>query len=192
MWNAIDPNIIFDDNSTPWMVFGSFWEGIKLVKLDKSLIKIANPQKWYTLARRKRSFDLSNVNPGNAALEAPFLFKKNEYYYLFLSWDYCCRGKDSNYKLVVGRSKHLQGPYLDKQNRPLFQGGGTILIQGDKDWYGVGHNSIYTFDGKDYIFFHAYDAHQNAIPLLQTRIVKWINGWPVVSQKCMQASLRQR
>ena len=33
-WNAIDPNIVIDDAGTPWMAFGSFWSGLKIIKLD--------------------------------------------------------------------------------------------------------------------------------------------------------------
>ena len=180
MWNAIDPNIVFDEDTTPWMAFGSFWDGLKMVKLDDSLVKIAEPQEWYTIARRERSFDLADTNPGDAALEAPFVFKKDGYYYLFLSWDLCCRGENSTYRVVVGRSKSVTGPYLDPKGKDLAQGGGTLVIQGNKNWYGVGHNSVYTFDGKDYFFSHAYDAKDNGRPKLVTKQIKWVNGWPKV------------
>ena len=33
-WNAIDPNLIVDENQTGWLNFGSFWGGIKMVKLN--------------------------------------------------------------------------------------------------------------------------------------------------------------
>jgi len=180
MWNAIDPNIVFDENDTPWMAFGSFWDGLKMVKLDDSLLKIAEPQKWYTIARRERSFDLPDSDPGDAALEAPFIFKKDGYYYLFLSWDLCCRGADSTYKVVVGRSKSATGPYLDSDGKDLAQGGGTLVIQGNKNWYGVGHNSAYSFNGKDYFFSHAYDANDDGRPKLVTKEIEWMNGWPTV------------
>ncbi|MBO0329075.1 arabinan endo-1,5-alpha-L-arabinosidase [[Muricauda] lutisoli] len=180
MWNAIDPNIVFDENDTPWMAFGSFWDGLKMVKLDDSLLKIAEPQEWYTIARRERSFDLADTDPGDAALEAPFIFKKDDYYYLFLSWDLCCRGEDSTYKVVVGKSKSVTGPYLDAEGKDLAKGGGTVVIQGNKNWYGVGHNSVYTFEGKDYFFSHAYDANDNGRPKLVTKKIKWVNGWPKV------------
>lgn len=76
MWNAIDPNIIFDENENAWMAFGSFWNGLKMVKLNEDLTKIAQPEAWRTIARRQRSFKLDNKDPGDAALEAPFIFKK--------------------------------------------------------------------------------------------------------------------
>lgn len=180
MWNAIDPNIVMDDKGTPWMAFGSFWDGLKLVRMDDSLKSIAQPEEWYTIARRKRSFHLPDADSGDAALEAPFIFKKNRYYYLFLSWDYCCRGKNSTYKVVMGRSKNVTGPYLDKMGKSLNEGGGTLLIEGNKNWPGAGHCSVYTFDGKDYIFFHAYDANDEGAPKLKIAKLEWDEeGWPV-------------
>ncbi|TRZ45908.1 arabinan endo-1,5-alpha-L-arabinosidase [Robertkochia solimangrovi] len=179
LWNAIDPNLVFDDSGTPWLAFGSFWDGLKLVKLNESLKSVAAPEEWYTIARRERSFELEDTDPGDAALEAPFIFKKNGYYYQFLSWDLCCRGENSTYKVVVGRSKNVQGPYLDKDGKRLNQGGGTLIIQGNKKWYGAGHCSVYTFENKDYIFFHAYDASENGAPKLKVSELKWdAADWP--------------
>ena len=55
------------------------------------------------------------------------------------------------------------------------------LIQGDKKWFGAGHNSTYTFDGKDYIIYHAYDAKQNGRPLLQVKQLQWdADLWPLL------------
>lgn len=181
LWNAIDPNIIFDENEVPWMSFGSFWEGLKLVKLDESLTKIAEPQEWHTIARRERSFGLSDKDPGDAALEAPFIFKKDDWYYLFLSWDLCCRGENSTYKVVVGRSRDVEGPYFDKAGRNLFHGGGSLVMRGNDNWYGAGHCSAYTFEGQDYLFFHAYDASDRGRSKLKSRTINWSSdGWPLV------------
>ncbi len=183
LWNAIDPNLTFDENNTPWLAFGSFWEGLKLVKLNPDLKSIAQPQEWHTIAKRKRTFELADSDPGDGALEAPFIFKKNGYYYQFLSWDLCCRGKESTYKVVVGRSKTITGPYLDKDGKSLNEGGGTLLIQGDQDWFGAGHNSTYTFDGKDYIIYHAYSAKQNGRPVLKIKELQWDKDfWPIVQK----------
>jgi arabinan endo-1,5-alpha-L-arabinosidase len=186
MWNAIDPNLVFDENNTPWLSFGSFWNGLKLVKLNPDLLSIAQPEEWYTIAKRKRSFELADTNAGDGALEAPFIFKKRGYYYLFLSWDLCCRGEKSTYKVVVGRSKNVMGPYIDKEGKPLNEGGGTLLIQGNENWYGAGHNSAYTFDGKDYIFFHAYDAKDKGISKLRVSEIIWDDEfWPIIKDNVL-------
>jgi len=182
LWNAIDPNLAFDENNAPWLVFGSFWSGIKLVKMDQNLLQIAEPEEWYTLAKRPRGFQADDRDPGEGAIEAPFIFRKGAWFYLFASVDYCCRGIKSNYKIMVGRSEKITGPYLDQSGQRLDQGGGTIVLEGNSDWPGVGHNSIYTFDNTDYLIFHGYDAHDNGKPKLLIRKVKWnLAGWPEVA-----------
>jgi arabinan endo-1,5-alpha-L-arabinosidase len=181
MWNAIDPNLIFDENNTPWLSFGSFWNGLKLVKLGSDLKSVAEPQEWYTIASRRRREFSADSSAGDGAIEAPFVIRKGKYYYLFASVDYCCRGVNSTYKMIVGRSEKVTGPYLDQQGESLAKGGGTIVLQGDKDWFGVGHNSAYTFEGKDYLVFHGYDAKDNGRSKLIIKNMKWTNeGWPVV------------
>lgn len=180
MWNAIDPNLVFDENGTPWLSFGSFWTGLKMVQLNDDLKTLAKPEVWHPIAKRDRDKNLDDADAGDAAIEGPFIFKKGNYYYLFLSWDYCCRGENSTYKLVVGRSKSVTGPYVDKNGKLLNQGGGSLVIEGNKNWYGVGHNSIYTFDGKDYTFMHGYDAHDKGLPKLIVKEVTWVDGWPTV------------
>jgi len=173
LWNAIDPNLVFDENNTPWLSFGSFWNGMKQVRLSADLKSVAQPQEWYTLARRERSFDLKDTNPGDAAIEAPFIFKKNGFYYLFVSWDYCCRGENSTYKVVYGRSENANGPFLDKTGKDMNQGGGTILLEGNEEYYGIGHNSAYTFEGKDYLFSHAYSIKKKGAPILKVMEMSW-------------------
>ncbi|MBI9039828.1 MAG: arabinan endo-1,5-alpha-L-arabinosidase [Lutibacter sp.] len=180
LWNAIDPNLIFDENITPWLAFGSFWSGLKMVKLNANLKEVAQPEEWHAIARRERKTDLEDSEAGNAALEGPFIFKKGDYYYQFLSWDYCCRGENSTYKLVVGRSKSVIGPYVDKDGKELNKGGGSLVIEGNKNWYGVGHNSVFTFDNKDYTFMHGYDASDKGLPKLIVKEVTWVDGWPTV------------
>ncbi|WP_221766240.1 arabinan endo-1,5-alpha-L-arabinosidase [Hymenobacter metallilatus] len=181
MWNAIDPNLIRDEAGRPWLAFGSFWEGIKLVQLRPDLTAPAQPEQWRTLARRPRAPQLNDSLPGDGAIEAPFIFRKNGYYYLFTSFDYCCRGPQSTYKIMVGRSKAITGPYVDKAGVALEQGGGTQVLAGDKNWFGLGHNSVYTFDNADYLVFHGYDAADQGRPKLRLEPLAWdAAGWPVV------------
>ncbi len=182
MWNAIDPNQIMDENNTPWLVFGSFWNGIKMVKLNTDLLSVAQPEEWYTVASRKRDYILPDSVAGDAAIEAPFVYKHGNYYYLFVSFDYCCRGEKSTYKMVVGRSEKLAGPYADREGIPMNLGGGSTILEGDKNWYGTGHNGVAGFDGTDYIVFHAYDAADYGRSKLRIEKISWINHWPVIER----------
>ncbi len=182
LWNAIDPNLAFDEAGTPWLVFGSFWSGMKLVKLGSDLSSVAEPQEWYTVAKRPRDFRTGDPDPGEGAIEAPFIFKKDEQYYLFVSFDFCCRGLKSTYKIMVGKSDKISGPYFDRDGNRLDHGGGTLVLSGNDDWPGVGHNSAYTFDGTDYLIFHGYDANDEGKPKLLIRKIEWdADGWPVVA-----------
>jgi len=181
MWNAIDPNLVRDEAGRPWLTFGSFWGGIKLVQLRPDLTAPAQPEQWRTLARRPRDPKLNDSLPGDGAIEAPFIFKKGAYYYLFTSFDYCCRGPQSTYKMVVGRSKALTGPYLDRMGLSLEQGGGTLVLAGDKNWFGVGHNAVSSFDGTDYLVFHGYDAGDKGRSKLRIEPLSWdAEGWPTL------------
>lgn len=170
-WNAIDPNFVVDKNGQPWITFGSFWSGIKLVKVKKDLSGVAQPAGWYALAQR----------PGSGAIEAPFIFRKNDYYYLFVSFDFCCRGVNSNYKVMVGRSKDLKGPYFDRNGVSMNAGGGTPVVVGNKRYPGVGHCAVYTYDGCDYIIFHGYDSKKDGHSRLLIEKLTWDSDhWPSV------------
>ena len=179
-WNAIDSNVIFDESGTPWMNFGSFWGGIKMMKLTPDLHAIAQPEEWRTLSRRPRSFELDDTDPGDGAVEAPFIYKHGNWYYLFVSFDYCCRGKESTYKVVVGRSQNVEGPYFDKDGKSMALGGGSTVIEGDGvKWEAVGHCAAYTIDGQDIFVTHAYESETGHAKLI-VRTMTWENEWPVV------------
>lgn len=206
MWNAIDAAIAYDDDGNPWMAFGSFWMGLKIFRLDDSMMKPADPPTWRTIAARERNWKVDerdagdaanpelnyeelyteelleqNQNMENGAMEAPYIFKKNGWYYLFASWDRCCRGLESSYKTVVGRSRTIDGPYLDKADQKMIHGGGTLIASETDRWAAVGHPAAYTFNGKDYLVAHAYDKEDNGAPKLILAEITWDeDGWPTV------------
>ena len=180
-WNAIDPNLIMAGRNEGWLAFGSFWGGLKLVKLSPDLLSLAQPEEWYTIARQPRTFALDDTDPGDGAIEAPFIYRHYQYYYLFVSVDYCCRGLDSTYKILVGRSRNVEGPYVDKDGVLLSRGGGTLVAEGNEDWAAVGHCSAYMFDGKSYLVFHGYDRRDNGRSKLIIREIKWDGSdWPSI------------
>jgi len=83
---------------------------------------------------------------------------------------------------MVGRTKNIPDPYLDKDGKSLATGGGTLLLIGDKNWYGVGHNAVANFDGANYLVFHVYDASDNGRSKLLIRKINWDkDGWPQVT-----------
>src|SRR5690606_1176391 len=65
LWNAIDPNISYDDEGNPWMVFGSFWSGMKLVRLSPGMTGVAEPQEWRTVAAQEREFPTPDTSAGS-------------------------------------------------------------------------------------------------------------------------------
>ena len=48
----------------------------------------------------------------------------------FVSFDLCCRGTQSTYRTMVGRSHPaLPGPTWMREGKPMLQGGGTELLE---------------------------------------------------------------
>ena len=181
-FNAIDPNLILDEQGQAWLSFGSFWSGIKMRKLDRKTGKLsADDTKVYSLASRYRPehYDPAkpNLPPDYQAIEAPFIVRHGDYYYLFVSYDLCCRGTKSTYHTLVGRSKEVIGPFLDVAGKKMSEGGATPLLDANQKWLGPGGESILLQEDGDIIVFHAYDA-KTGIPSLQISTLTWTDGWP--------------
>jgi arabinan endo-1,5-alpha-L-arabinosidase len=181
-FNAIDPNIVFDDKGQPWLSFGSFWSGIKMRRLDAATGKTsASDAILYPLATRAKPENAEPAKPGLPpdweAIEAPFIVRHGQFYYLFVSFDLCCRGTRSSYRTMVGRSRHVTGPYVDEHGTPMLQGGGMGLLTANSRWLGPGGESILQRKEGDIIVFHAYDAATGK-PALQISTLTWDHGWP--------------
>jgi arabinan endo-1,5-alpha-L-arabinosidase len=169
-WNAIDPNLAFDAAGTPWLAFGSFWDGIKMRRIDPATGKLAGDSTLHGLASR-----------GGDAIEAPAILFRDRFYYLFVSFDRCCRGADSTYKIMVGRSPDIGGPYLDRQGRPMAEGGGSLVLEGGNRMRGPGGQALLNDAGTYRLIYHAYDAFDLGTPRLQIRDLRWdAGGWPSV------------
>nr|WP_245308369.1 glycoside hydrolase family 43 protein [Halalkalibacter urbisdiaboli] len=164
-FNAIDGDLVIDENGDPWLSFGSFWSGIKITRLDPNTMKPTG--QLYSIAARPNNDD---------AVEAPNITYRNGYYYLFVSFDKCCDGVDSTYKIAYGRSTNITGPYYDKNGNNMLYGGGTILDAGNDRWRGPGHQDVYN---NNLIIRHAYDAEDNGTPKMLINDLYWDSqGWP--------------
>ena len=173
-WNAIDPNLVVDANGQPWLAFGSYWSGIKMRKIDPTTGKLAaDDPTLYALADRRAGADNTD------SIEGAFIVRRGDYYYLFASFDFCCRGAESTYNVRVGRSPQITGPYVDRSGTPMLQGGGTQILSAYDRWRGPGHNGIFVEDGVYWIVYHAYDALHIGIPKLRIEAIQWDEeGWP--------------
>lgn len=182
-FNAIDPNFILDSNGHAWLAFGSFWSGIKMRRLDERTGMLdAKDTKLYSLASRAKPENAPppppDLPPNWEAVEAPFIVHHGGYYYLFVSWDLCCRGTKSTYRTMVGRARKVTGPYLDRDGKSMAEGGGSELLAANQRWLGPGGESILMQPGgEDLIVFHAYDA-KTGKPALQISTITWTDDWP--------------
>jgi arabinan endo-1,5-alpha-L-arabinosidase len=181
LWNAIDANLVLDADGTPWLTFGSYWGGIKLQKLDAATGKLASPDTpLLSLARR--------AGAGTDAIEGAFVFRRDKYFYLFVSFDFCCRGVESTYNIRVGRSENVTGSYVDRDGKPMMDGGGTLVLSGSKRWRGPGHNGIYVEGDTAWLVYHAYDADQIGISKLRIESLAWdADGWPTAPSQAEAA-----
>lgn len=170
-FNAIDPAVIEDPHGTPYLTFGSFWSGIRQVKLQWPSGK---PAAGVDLSDPARLVD-RGVPPN--AVEAPDLIRHDGYYYLFVSFDFCCRGAQSTYKIAVGRSRSISGPFTDESGTPMLQGGGTVILASHGSMIGPGGVSV---DG-DLLAHHYYDGNAAGAVMLAVHHLGWSSaGWPLL------------
>jgi len=166
-FNAIDADVAFDERGVPWLSFGSFWDGVKMRRLDRATGLLSTQDTaLYSLASR-----------GGAAVEGPSIVRKGRYWYLFASFDFCCRGVNSDYQVVVGRATSIHGPYVDRDGVPMLQGGGTTLLRGYNGFQGTGGGDVY---GDSLFVHHYYDAADQALPKGSVRPIRWKDGWPAL------------
>lgn len=166
-FNAIDPAVV-QDGPKLWMSFGSFWDGIMLIELDpKTGLRKDTDGKPIRLADSQE-------------IEAPFIHKEGDLYYLFVNWGKCCRGADSSYEIRVGRSKEITGPYMDKDGVSMVDGGGTLLLGSEGRYIGPGHASIFKKGNRQWLSHHYYDKEDRGLSKLRLVPLDWEDNWPVV------------
>jgi arabinan endo-1,5-alpha-L-arabinosidase len=168
-WNAIDPWRIDTSDGRAWLAYGSFWSGIKLRELD--------PKTGKLIAEDAPTFDLAPR--GGAGVEAASILEHEGRFYLFVSFDQCCRGIQSTYNMRVGRADTVTGPYVDRDGKPMLQGGGTLLLGSTGRFVGPGGQEGFVTSQGDMLAFHYYDGADLGVPKLQISPLDWTpDGWP--------------
>jgi arabinan endo-1,5-alpha-L-arabinosidase len=167
--NSIDPAIVDTDDGLH-LVWGSF-HGIYVVELsDDGLEVVSDP-----------------VRIAGDAWEAVKIEHRDGTFWFFGSLGSCCEGLESTYRMAVGRSEDLTGPYLDRDGDDLEESEGTLLLEGGDDFVGPGHHDLVTDDaGQDWLVSHAYEADRPTAPsgaprrVLMVDPLDWADGWPQV------------
>ncbi|MGW0735708.1 arabinan endo-1,5-alpha-L-arabinosidase [Streptomyces sp. NPDC002851] len=170
-YNAIDPNLFVDGDGSWWLSFGSWWTGLKMIRIDPATGKQhAGDTTRHALASRPT---------GTKAVEAPYIVKHGDSYYLFASYDVCCEGTNSTYKIKVGRASKVTGPYTDRNGVPMMENGGTPVLESHGRYVGPGGQSVMRDEDGDLLVYHYYDGQDNGAPKLGVNLLDWSSGWPV-------------
>jgi arabinan endo-1,5-alpha-L-arabinosidase len=167
--NVIDPNVFVDKDGKVWLAYGSYKAGLRLAELDRKTGKLkSDPPQLTTLT--------------SSLGEGVFIIKGPEYYYIFASRGICCKGNESNYHVVMGRSRTLQGPYLNKQGESWVDNKYTLFLEGNYSEPGRGHNGFFTEGDTTFFVYHAYTRSANGASLLNIKPL-YIDeeGWPTLN-----------
>ena len=171
--NSIDQFYI-EDSGKHYLFWGSF-SGIYVVELESDGLSVKRNADGIPVFKKQVC--------GNA-FEAVNIYKKGKYYYLFASVGSCCNGANSAYMTVAGRAENILGPYVDKSGKYMLDKGYEVIIRGNGNWAGPGHNSIIQADdsGQEWILYHGYkrsEADKGRVVLLDK--LQWSeDGWPYV------------
>lgn len=163
-YNAIDPNLFADKNGNLYMSFGSWFAGIYITAIDKSTMKPTGNS--YRVASKDGGIEGSSVIYNSST----------GYYYLFVSIGVCCQGTSSTYKVAVGRSTSVFGPYYAKDGTAMKDGGATVIDSGNSAWVGPGGQDV---PSTSVIARHAYSVAESGAPRLLISDLYWdSSGWP--------------
>ena len=168
-FNAIDPFRIDLANGRAYLAYGSFWSGVKLRELDPNTGKLISADApFFTLASRREG-----------VIEAASIFVHEDRFYLFVSFDQCCKGVASTYNIRVGRADRIEGPYRDRDGKEMLDGGGTLVAASSGRFIGPGgQEAVKTLKG-DMLAYHYYDGDAGGVSKLQFSPIHWTtDGWP--------------
>ena len=169
--DAIDPGIMLDPTTGRlWVSYGTYFGTIRLIELDP-----------------KTGFRKSGNKEKDIAIdgEASDLIYRNGWYYLLGTHGTCCDGVNSTYNIVVGRSKSVEGPYIDNVGRDMYHGGGKMVVAAGDRKTGAGHFGRTIIDeGVEVTSFHwEADFDMGGRSTLAIRPLLWKNDWPVAGDQ---------
>ena len=168
--DAIDPGIMLDPTTGRlWVSYGTYFGTIRLIELD--------PTTGYRKSGNKEK-DIA------IDCEASDLIYRNGWYYLLGTHGTCCDGVNSTYNIVVGRSRSVEGPYIDNVGRDMYHGGGRMVVAAGDRKTGAGHFGRMILDeGVEIMSFHwEADFDMGGRSTLAIRPLLWKNDWPYAGE----------
>ena len=109
--------------------------------------------------------------------EGTYIHKRDGYYYLIVSpGDFM-----KDYHVVVGRSRSLMGPYVDRAGRDMLGVHHELVVGNGNGFVAPGHNAEFVTDdkGQDWMLYHTRLEVGGPRYLILDRI-EWNDGWPEV------------
>jgi arabinan endo-1,5-alpha-L-arabinosidase len=168
-FNAIDPFRVDSSDGRAYLAFGSFWSGIKLGEL--------NPETGKPIRPDTPRIALASRNGG--AIEAASILERDSLFYLFVSFDQCCKGVASTYNIRVGRADRIEGPYRDRDGKAMLEGGGSLVLSTTGRFIGPGGQEAMRTSKGDRLAYHYYDGDAAGAAKLQFSPILWsAEGWP--------------
>ena len=169
--DAIDPGMLLDPTTGRlWVSYGTYFGTIRLIELDPTTGERVKGNKEKDIA---------------IDCEATDLIYRDGWYYLLGTHGTCCDGVNSTYNIVVGRSRNVEGPYLDNVGRDMFHGGGKMVIAAGDRVCGPGHFGRTVIDEGVEIMSCHYEAdfERSGRSVLGIRPLLWKNGWPIAGDR---------
>jgi arabinan endo-1,5-alpha-L-arabinosidase len=168
-FNAIDPFRIDASDGRAWLVFGSFWSGVKLAELAPATGKLL----------RSDAPLIALASRHGGAVEAPSLLEHERKFYLFVSFDQCCRGVASTYNIRLGRADRIEGPYFDRDGKAMLDGGGSLMLATTGRFIGPGGQEAVKTSQGEMLVYHYYDGANAGVAKIQFSPIRWTaDGWP--------------
>ena len=113
------------------------------------------------------------------AIEASSILEHEGKFYLFVSFDQCCRGVVSTYNIRVGRADRIEGPYVDRDGKGMLEGGGSLMLGTTGRFIGPGGQEAVKTSRGDMLVYHCYDGDAAGVAKLQLSPLGWTaDGWP--------------
>ena len=135
--NAIDPGVILAPDGTLWICYGSYHGSIRITQLD--------PKTGLALAPNTLGAPIATARES----EASDIIFHDGFFYLFVNHGSCCKGRTARTTSASAARAPSPARILDRDGKPMSEGGGTLFLASDAQRIGPGHfGRVVDYDAK--------------------------------------------